>query len=79
LHGASQDPCIKELAEQIAEDPSLNQMAEQLQKTLHGASQDRLPEVDNLKYIPIMQQVMRNRNLRTMARRLGNALMQVFI
>jgi hypothetical protein len=67
------------LAEQIAKDPSFNQMAEQLQKTLHGESQDGLPDFDNQKYFPIMEQVMKNRNLKTMAERLGNALMQVFI
>jgi len=76
----SQDPSIKELAEQIAKDPSFNQMAEQLQKTLHGgAPQDGLPNFDNQQYLSSMQQVMANPNFMTMAERLGNALMQVFI
>ncbi|CAJ2638584.1 unnamed protein product [Trifolium pratense] len=76
MSGLLNDPSIKELAEQIAKDPSFNQMAEQLQKTLHGASQDGLPNFDNQKYLSTMQQVMENPNFMTMAERLGNALMQ---
>lgn len=75
-----QDPSIKELAEQIAKDPSFNQMAEQLQKTFQGAAvEDGIPNFDSQQYYATMQQVMQNPQFMTMAERLGNTLMQVFI
>lgn len=78
--GYAQDPSIKELAEQIAKDPSFNQMAEQLQKTFQGAPVDEgVPQFDSQQYYSTMQQVMQNPQFMTMAERLGNALMQVFV
>lgn len=75
-----QDPSIKELAEQIAKDPSFNQMAEQLQKTFQGpAVEESVPNFDPQQYYSTMQQVMQNPQFMTMAERLGNALMQVYV
>ncbi|XP_058075152.1 ankyrin repeat domain-containing protein 2B-like isoform X2 [Magnolia sinica] len=76
ISGLLDDPTIKELAEQIAKDPSFNQMAEQLQKSVQGAGQDGIPQVDTEQYLSTMQQVMQNPQFMTMAERLGSALMQ---
>lgn len=78
MTGLLNDPSIKELAEQIARDPSFNQMAEQLQKNFQGvAVEDEVnPRFDPQQYYSTMQQVMENPQFRTMAERLGNALMQ---
>lgn len=74
-----QDPSIKELAEQIAKDPTFNQLAEQLQKSVPSASGEGggLPNFDPEQYMATMNQVMGNPEFRTMAEKLGNALVQV--
>ncbi|PPS10428.1 hypothetical protein GOBAR_AA10224 [Gossypium barbadense] len=80
MSGLLNDPSIKELAEQIAKDPSFNQMAEQLTKTFQGAAaEETTPQFDPQQYYSTMQQVMQNPQFMTMAERLGNALMQVYL
>ena len=64
------------MAEQIAKYQSENQMVEQRQKTSLGATQDGLPDKN---FISTMRHVMKNPTFKTMAERLGIALMQVFI
>ncbi|KAJ0251077.1 Ankyrin repeat domain-containing protein 2A [Hirschfeldia incana] len=83
MAGILNDPSIRELAEQIAKDPAFNQLAEQLQRSIPNAAQGGggesgggFPNIDPEQYISTMQQVMHNPEFRTMAERLGQALVQ---
>ncbi|KAH7427672.1 hypothetical protein KP509_10G054600 [Ceratopteris richardii] len=71
------DPSIKELAEQIAKDPSFTAVAQQLQQSLRTPKADGSPpQLDPQQYFGAMQQVMQNPQFVTMAKKLGNAMMQ---
>ncbi|MCO5608819.1 hypothetical protein L7F22_063036 [Adiantum nelumboides] len=71
------DPSIKELAEQIAKDPSFTTAAQQLQQSLHSPrSEGSAPQLDPQQYFGALQQVMQNPQFLTMAKKLGNAMMQ---
>ncbi|XP_010526861.1 PREDICTED: ankyrin repeat domain-containing protein 2B-like [Tarenaya hassleriana] len=71
------DPSIQQLAEQISQDPAFNQLAEQLQKSFSNTpSDDSIPQIDPQQYYATMTQVMENPGFKTMAERLGNALLQ---
>ncbi|CAL9037841.1 unnamed protein product [Musa banksii] len=70
------DPTIKEMAEQIAQDPVFSQIAEQLQKSVHSAGQEDVPSLDPQQYMSTIQQVMQNPQFTKMAEHLGNAIMQ---
>ncbi|MCO5614591.1 hypothetical protein L7F22_068874 [Adiantum nelumboides] len=71
------DPSIKELAEQIARDPSFTTAAQQLQQSLHSPrTEGSAPQLDPQQYFGALQQVMQNPQFLTMAKKLGNAMMQ---
>ncbi|KAL1215642.1 Ankyrin repeat domain-containing protein 2A [Cardamine amara subsp. amara] len=77
MAGILNDPSIRELAEQIAKDPAFNQLAEQLQRSIPNAAQEGgFPNFDPQQYVNTMQQVMHNPEFKTMAERLGTALVQ---
>lgn len=70
------DPVIRTLAEQIANDPAFSSMAKQLQCGVCNSSQEGLPQLDTQEYFDAMQLIMQNPQFMTMAERLGNALIQ---
>lgn len=72
-----QDPTIKSLADEIAKDPAFSQMAEQLMKSIQGADQDGMPQLNTQEYMSAMQQVMQNPQFMSMAEQIGSVVMQV--
>lgn len=91
----AQDPSIKQMAEQIAQDPAFAQMTAALQASLGTApgeaaapveappSQSRepadVPQVDAEKYAAAMQSVLQNQQFMEMAEKLGQQIMSVCI
>lgn len=69
------DPSIKSMAEQIAQDPSFAQMTARLQQSVR-AGDDGAPQLDHSQYFNAMQEVMSNPNFLSIAEKLGSALMQ---
>lgn len=55
-------------------------MAQQLEKSFQGVSpEESIPHLDQQQYFSTMQRVMENPQFMSMAERLGNALIQVFM
>jgi len=69
------DPQIKSMAEEIAQDPAFSQMTQKLQSSVQ-AGPDGAPHLDQQRYLQAMQDVMSNPTFMGIAERLGNALMK---
>ena len=88
-----QDPSIKQMAEQIAQDPAFAQMTAALQASVAGDEADKsevedktpsdipegpaLPTMDAEKYAQAMSNVLQNQHFMEMAEKLGQQIMSV--
>eukprot|EP00898_Chlorokybus_atmophyticus_P009110 jgi/Chlat1/91/Chrsp1S03202 len=76
------DPSIRQMAEQIAQDPAFAQMTQQLQATMgasrsaQGGAVAEQPVIDPTQYMNAMSSVMQNPQFMRMAEQLGSQLMQ---
>ena len=83
----AQDPGIKDMAEQIANDPSFAQMTQALQTSMAGmatpdgnggaANGAGPPAFDSTKYMEAMGGVLQNPQFMQMAEQLGQQIMNV--
>lgn len=81
-----QDPNIKGMAEQIAQDPAFAQMSAALQASMGGTGESGLgaaagangvPQIDPDQYAQAMTSVLQNPQFMDMAEKLGQQIMQV--
>ena len=81
-----QDPSIKQMAEQIANDPSFQGLTSQLQDSMAGLmggggpAPTAMPDPANFdpsKYMQAMSSMFQNQNFMQMAEKLGQAIIQV--
>ena len=88
-----QDPSIKQMAEQIAQDPAFAQMTAALQASVAGDEAGKaevedktpsdipdgpsLPTMDAEKYAQAMSNVLQNQHFMEMAEKLGQQIMSV--
>mmetsp|Transcript_6241 Transcript_6241/g.38779 ORF Transcript_6241/g.38779 Transcript_6241/m.38779 type:complete len:170 (+) Transcript_6241:384-893(+) len=78
IHGwIAQDPEIREMAEQLANDPSFQAMAGQLQKQQQSGQEGAMPNIDPEAYTSAMQNLMNNPQFMQVAEKLGSEMMQV--
>lgn len=87
----SQDPAIKAMAEQIANDPSFKEVTKSLQESMGGlmAGAPRAPgpapgaappdmsQLDPSKYMEAMSSMFQNKNFMEMAEKLGKTIIEV--
>lgn len=79
-----QDPNIKGMAEQIAQDPAFAQMSAALQASMGGSAAEAnlaggrgAPQIDPEQYASAMTGVLQNPQFMEMAEKLGQQIMQV--
>jgi len=72
-----QDPEIREMAEQLANDPAFKAMAGQLQKQQEEGKTGQVPGLDPESYTHAMQNLMNNPQFMQVAEKLGSEMMQV--
>ena len=79
-----QDPSIKTMAEQVAQDPAFAQMSAALQASMAGGAEAGLgasggatPPIDPDQYAQAMSSVLQNPQFMDMAEKLGQQIMQV--
>ena len=83
-HTTVQDPSIKSMAEQVAQDPAFAQMSAALQASMAGGAEAGLgasggatPPIDPDQYAQAMSSVLQNPQFMDMAEKLGQQIMQV--
>ena len=83
-HTSVQDPSIKSMAEQVAQDPAFAQMSAALQASMAGGAEAGLggsggatPPIDPDQYAQAMSSVLQNPQFMDMAEKLGQQIMQV--